>query len=97
MYVAVQHRIKDAEAASARGQKLIEGEGAPPGAQVLQFIPSRDRSAVNCIWEASSLEDVQDYVDATLGEASANSCFEVDSEQAFATELSGIGAGATAA
>ena len=30
MYVAVQHRIKDAQAAFARGQNLLQGEGAPP-------------------------------------------------------------------
>jgi hypothetical protein len=38
---------------------------------------------VICLWEGNSLEEVRDYVDATLGDSSDNLYFEVDAEQAL--------------
>jgi len=89
MYVVVHHRIKDREAMT-RGQKLIKGEGAPSGTRALQFYPSRDGSAVTCLWEAPSVSAVQGYVDETLGSTSDNSCYEVDSGLAFARHALGL-------
>lgn len=82
MYVAVYHRFKDAEAAFSRGQRLIEGEGAPAGVRVREFHPSQDRDVASCLWEADSVGSVREYVDSTLGDSSENSYFEVDAEQA---------------
>lgn len=90
MYVVVEHEIKDPEAAFSRGERLIQGDGAPPGVRVLQFLPSRDRSAVSCLWEADSVEAVREYVDSTLGEASENACFEVDADLAFSARPHGL-------
>jgi hypothetical protein len=72
MYVVVQHRIKNPQAAFSRGQKLVKNEGVPAGVRGLQFYPSRDRSAVTCLWESDSVDAVQQYVDSTLGDASEN-------------------------
>jgi hypothetical protein len=90
MYVVVHHRIKDRETAFTRGEKLIKNEGAPTGVRGLQFYPSRDGSAVTCLWEAPSVETVQRYVDTTLGSASDNLCYEVNSEQAFSRQPLGL-------
>ena len=80
MFIVVHHTITDQEAAFARGQNLLDGNGAPSGVQVREFYPSRDRADVFCLWEGSSLDEVRDYVDATLGDASRNTYFEVDAE-----------------
>lgn len=90
MYVVVQHHIKDRQAASSRGQKLIHNEGAPRGVHGLQFYPSQDFSAVTCLWEADSVESVRTYVDSTLGDSSDNICYEVNADQAFAERPSGL-------
>jgi hypothetical protein len=90
MYVVVQHQIKDQKAAFSRGEKLIRNEGAPEGARGLQFYPSTDGFAVTCLWEADSVEAIQEYVDATLGDSSLNTCYEVDAEQAFAERPLGL-------
>jgi hypothetical protein len=94
MYVVVQHQIKDQKAAFSRGEKLINNEGAPEGARGLQFYPSTDGFAVTCLWEADSLEAIQEYVDSTLGDSSLNTCYEVDAEQAFAERPLGLPASA---
>ena len=90
MYVIVQHQIKNPQVAFSRGEKLITGEGAPAGARVLQFFPSVDGSAVTCLWEAESVRTIQEYVDATLGDASTNTSYEVQGAQAFAERPAGL-------
>jgi hypothetical protein len=90
MYVVVQHQIKDPQTAFARGERLVKNEGAPEGVRGLQFYPSADGSAVTCLWEAGSVEAIQEYVDSTLGDSSVNTCYEVDAEQAFAERPLGL-------
>ena len=83
MYVVANHTILNPETAFPRGKRLMSGEGAPDATRVLQFYPARDGSAVACLWESGSVQDVQQYVDTTLGDSSTNQCYEVDAEQAF--------------
>ena len=90
MYVVVQHQIKDPRTAFSRGEALMKNEGAPAGVHVLQFLPSRDGSAVTCLWDAPTVEAIQGYVDGVLGDSSENACYEVDPEQAFSQRPSGI-------
>jgi hypothetical protein len=96
MYVVVQHHIKNAQTAFSRGERLMKNEGAPAGVRVLQFYPSGDRSQVTCLWEAPSVGPVQAYVDATLGDASENVCYDVDADFAFARQPLGVRESATA-
>jgi hypothetical protein len=97
MYVVAQHRFNNPAMAFARGERLISNDGAPPGVRGLQFYPSRDGAAATCLWESPSVEAVQGYVDSTLGDASQNTCYEVDSEHAFAVVPATISAGPAAA
>jgi hypothetical protein len=90
MYVVVIHRFLNPEVAFARGEKLVKNEGAPAGARGLEFYPATDGSGASCLWEAPSVEAIQQYVDSTLGDASDNTCFEVNTEHAFAERPSGI-------
>ena len=90
MFVVVQHRLVDPPAALARGERLKRGEGAPKGARVLQFFPSQDGTLVTCLWQSASVEDVQSYVDETLGDASTNLSYAVEVSAAFAESPTGI-------
>ena len=90
MYVVVQHEIKDQRVAFTRGERLIKNVDAPAGVVGLEFYPSRDGTAVTCLWEAPSVAAVQEYVDRVLGDSSANTCYEVNAEESFATRPDGI-------
>lgn len=90
MFVVVQHQLTDPPTAVARGQRLMSGEGAPPGTRVLQFLPSQDGKLVTCLWETISVADVQWYVDETLADASVNLCYAVEESSAFAEAPTGI-------
>jgi hypothetical protein len=80
MFIVVHHAITDPETAFIRGEDLLAGNGAPSGVRVREFYPSRDKADVFCLWEGNSLEEVRDYVDATLGDSSRNAYFEVDAD-----------------
>lgn len=90
MYVVVQHQLTDPPTALARGERLKRGEGAPRGARALQFYPSRDGTAVTCLWEAASVADVQAFVDSALGDSSVNHCYGVDDGNAFSDAAPGL-------
>lgn len=90
MYVVAHHRLRNPQVAFERGEKLLAGVGVPAGARNLQFLPDKNATAVTCLWEARSVEDIQTYVDGILGEASENTCYEVNVEQAFAERPDGI-------
>jgi hypothetical protein len=80
MFIVVHHTITDPDTAFARGQNLLDGNGAPSGVRARQFYPSRDKADVVCLLEGNSLEDVRDYVDTTMGDSSGQAYFEVDAE-----------------
>ena len=90
MFVVVQHTLTNPPIAFARGERLQRGEGAPEGTRVLEFLPSADGRLVTCLWESDSVEDVQSYVDETLGDASVNLCYAVEETAAFAEAPAGI-------
>jgi hypothetical protein len=96
MFVIVWHELVDPPTAFARGEGLKRGEGAPPGTRVLQFYPGTDGRSVTCLWESDSVDDVQAYVDETLGDASRNTCYAVEEGVAFAEPPEGIAAAVAA-
>jgi hypothetical protein len=81
VYVVVKHRINDPERFLSLAQPAAEN--APAGVYARQFCPSRDRNEAVCLWEAASVEAVQDYVDTVTGEASENAYFEVSTQHAI--------------
>ena len=97
MYIVALHEILVQEVAFGRGQRMIDGEGAPSGVRVLQFYPSEDATRVTCLWEGPTVDAVQTYVDTTLGDASKNTCYAVNAEQGFAERPLGLHAAPAAA
>lgn len=90
MYVIAIHEIVNPEQAFERGARLETATDAPPGVSVLQFYPAADSSRVVCLWEGPSAQDIQQYVDRELGDASVNSCFEIAAEPAFSERPLGL-------
>jgi hypothetical protein len=82
MFVAIVHKVQDGQAFLSRGERLVDPSNAPAGVVGRQFCPSNDLSAATCVWEAGSVDAVRDYVDSTLGDASDNTYFEINTEYA---------------
>ena len=83
MYVAIVHQVQDAQAFLSRGERLADPSNAPPEVVPRQFCPSTDLTAATCVWEAGSVEALRDYIDSTLGDASDNTYFEINTEYAL--------------
>jgi hypothetical protein len=75
MFIVLQHHITNPQTAFARGQTLLDGNGAPHGTRVRQFYPSTDRNAVFCLWESNSIDELREYAVAVMGDSSENSYF----------------------
>ena len=83
MHVIVEHEISDAAAFFSIGPP-------PAGIEGRQMLPSRDRTAAVCLFEADSVDAVRDWLEPLTRGASVNTYFEVDSEFAL-----GLPVGAT--
>jgi hypothetical protein len=76
MHVIVEHQIHDPQA--------FFGMAPPPaGVEGRQMLPSRDKAACVCLFEADSIDAVRDYIDPQTRGVSDNTYFEVDSEHAL--------------
>ena len=82
MYLVVHHSVIDREKFLATDPHDIGGN-APPGVRVHQFLPARDASAADCLWEAESLDALRDYLDPATRDSCQNSYFEVDAAAAM--------------
>lgn len=91
MFVIVWHEFVDPPKAFERGERLKRGEGAPAGTRVLQFYPATDGRAATCLWQSESVDDVQAYVDDTLGDTTRNTSYAVEAAAAFAEQPAGFG------
>lgn len=82
MHVVVHHRITDREKFLATDPQDIAAN-APAGARVRQFLPARDASAADCLWEAESLDALRDYLDPATRGVCQNTYFLVAAESAI--------------
>jgi hypothetical protein len=82
MYVVVHHRVTDREKFLATDPQVIAGN-APSGVALHHFLPSRDASAADCLWEPESLDALRDYLDPATRGITQNTYFEVDSDSAL--------------
>jgi len=82
MYLVVHHRVVDREKFLATDPKDIGGN-APAGVDVFLFLPARDASAADCLWEAPSLDALRDYLDPATRGICENTYFEVDPQLAM--------------
>ena len=82
MHVVVHHRVIDREKFLATDPHDI-AVNAPPGVEVRQFLPAREASAADCIWESRSLDALRDYLDPATRGVCQNTYFEVAPESAL--------------
>lgn len=55
----------------------------PASLRVHAVYPSKDQKTGTCIWEASSVQDVQQYMDKTVGKYAKNLCYELNEKEAM--------------
>lgn len=74
MFIAIVHDIHDPEGFQQCAEDVFP---LPEGLHVHQFFPATDLDQAVCLYEAPSVEEVRDYLDPTLGDASTQRYFPV--------------------
>jgi hypothetical protein len=86
MYIAVHHKIQDADKFFGAADSVVTG--APAGLKPLQFYPSDNREQAFCLWEGKSAEAVKEYLEPKISAFSKNAYYAVDSEVAMGLPVS---------
>ena len=75
MHLGVVHTIRD----RAAWDRVVSGEpNFPPGFVLLGSVTQDDARRAMCIWEAPSLDELQNLLDGAFGDAVVNDCFVAD-------------------
>lgn len=86
MIVSVHHLIQNPdrwEQAAMRIMALSKNNDLPKGLKGLMFLPAMDGHKADCLWEANSLEALQDFLDREISSGAKNEYFQVDDASAF--------------
>ena len=80
MFIAIVHEIHDPTKFQECAERVFP---LPEGLRVHQFFPAPDLSRAACLYEATSINQLRDYIDGTLGDASTQRYFSVAEEHAI--------------
>ena len=77
MLVIAHHtNITDPAAFWAKAQNVIAA--VPAGTKVLSVYPSQDGKTGTCVWEAESVNELQQFLDTASEGMATNYCYEVN-------------------
>ena len=81
LVIAHHNNITDPETFWAKAQTVVAA--APSGFKVLSVYPSQDGKTGTCVWEAASVEKLQNFLDEEAAGIAVNFCYEVNELTAF--------------
>ena len=82
MYILVQHSVSDPATVWPRAQKAVPD--IPQQFKLHHSFPTADGRKAVCIWEASSIEALQPFLDKMLGPDAHNQYAEVVNKEGIA-------------
>ena len=81
MYVVAQHKISDPAAFWSQSREAVDS--LPSSLKLRHTYPNADGTRAVCLWQADSVEAVQEFVDSRVGGVSTNEYYEVGSDKAM--------------
>jgi hypothetical protein len=82
MHIVVEHRIIDLDKFSSMDAAEVAGAGGP-GFKLRQFLPPQDGSIATCLWEADSVDSLQEWLDPATAGVTENTYIAIDDENAI--------------
>jgi hypothetical protein len=82
MNIVVEHRIIDLDKFSSMDAAEVAGGGGP-GFKLRQFLPPQDGSVATCLWEADSIDSLQEWLDPATAGVTENTYIAIDDENAI--------------
>ena len=81
MLVIAHHFIQNPDVFWSRANEVISS--IPSTMKLHSVYPSKDGKTGTCVWEATSTQEVQAFLDKILGNVSKNVVYEVNEEVAI--------------
>jgi hypothetical protein len=82
MYVLVHHTVHDPDRFWATAEATLPK--LPAALRLHQTLSARDGTRATCLWEAASVEAVQDFLEPRLGAVSTNAYAEAENREGIA-------------
>lgn len=76
MLIIAHHNISAPEAFWSAASEVTKN--LPENLKVLSVFPARDAMTGTCLWQADSVQEVQEFLDKNAGQYARNFCYEVD-------------------
>ena len=89
MYIIIEHEITNPTFWEA-----VQKAEIPSNLKLHQSLPNGEGTKAVCLWEAAALDEVREFVEGAVGEASNNTYFAVDAENAMGLPAAVQAAGA---
>ena len=81
MLVIAHHFVEKPEIFWSSAQETISA--IPSGLKLHSVFPSQDLKTGTCVWEANSVQDVQQFLDDRFSQVAKNVCYEVKEDIAI--------------
>ena len=81
MLIIAHHNVNDPAAFWAAAEEV--SKNLPEGLKLHGIYPAKDGNTGPCLWEAGSVEEVQQFLDKNAGQWAKNFCYEVNVERSF--------------
>ena len=83
MFISVHHRIKNPSEFWAAAQKSLPNLPEPGVKRVCNVFPATNGTEATCIWEADSIDALNQYLRSKVKDWSEESYFEINAAQAM--------------
>jgi hypothetical protein len=80
MLVIAHHNISNPEGFWSAASEVTKN--LPGNLKVLGVYPATDAKSGTCLWQADSVQEVQQFLDENAGKYAKNFCYEVDEKKA---------------
>jgi hypothetical protein len=78
MFIVVQHTIHDPAFFWESAQANVPNLPQAGVKRVINIFPNLDMNVCTCVWEANSIDDLNDYLRETLGNASSEVYYQIN-------------------
>lgn len=86
MYIVVNHTISNTEDFWTLAQKHLPNLPEGGVRRVLNIFPNQTMEVCTCVWEADSIQNLEQYFSEKLGNASSQTCFQINEAAAVGLE-----------
>lgn len=81
MLIIAHHNISDPEGFWAAAKEVTKN--LPGNLKLHGVYPARDAKTGTCLWEAGTVQEVQQFLDKNAGKYAKNFCYEVNVEESM--------------